>query len=71
MSEKDELLLNIEKIHTTKMGAERIRRNLALTAADIADEVLYCKQKIQDEKCTVRRRGKNYYCTANMPVSAK
>lgn len=65
MSEKNDLLLNIEKIHTTKMGADRIRRNLAPDTADIADVVLYCKQKILDEKCNIRRCGKNYYCTAD------
>lgn len=62
-SEKSVLLLNSDKIHTTKMGVDRIRRNLALNTEEVADVVLYCKQKMQDEMCVVHRRGKNYYCT--------
>ena len=41
------LLLNIDKIHTTKMGMERIRRNLKLDNNDVVD---YCKRKISDKK---------------------
>lgn len=41
------LLLNIDKIHTTKMGMERIRRNLKLDNNDVVD---YCKHKISDKK---------------------
>lgn len=62
-SEKRKLLLNSDKIHTTEMGAARIRRNLALHTEDASDVVLYCTEKIHDEFCAVRRRGKNYYCT--------
>ncbi|GHV92427.1 hypothetical protein AGMMS50268_29300 [Spirochaetia bacterium] len=53
-----ELLENIDKIHTTPMGAERIRKNLSLTISDV---VLWCKQKIQDPKAEITRHGKNWY----------
>lgn len=29
------LLVNLEKLHTTKMGAERIKRNLNLETSDV------------------------------------
>ncbi len=54
-----ELLLNIDKIHTTSMGLSRIKKNLKLDDIDI---VLYCKNKKLDKKCNIYRNGKNYYC---------
>lgn len=54
-----ELLTNIEKIHTTEMGAERIKKNLKLETQDV---VLFCKSKILDENCKISRKGKNWYC---------
>jgi hypothetical protein len=53
-----ELLENIDKIHTTPMGAERLRKNLSLTISDV---VLWCKQKIQKPKAGITRHGKNWY----------
>ncbi|MDR3049267.1 MAG: DUF3781 domain-containing protein [Elusimicrobiota bacterium] len=53
-----ELLENIDKLHTTPMGAERIRKNLNLTISDI---VLWCKQEIQEPKAEIARHGKNWY----------
>ncbi len=56
---KEILLSNIDKIHTTKLGIERIKRNLKL---DIDDVVLYCKNKILDKNCEIIKQGKNWYC---------
>ncbi len=56
---KEELLKNIKKIHTTKLGIERIKRNLSLETDDI---ILYCQKKIQKENCRIYRLGKNWYC---------
>ena len=42
---KNELLENIEKLHTTPMGVDRIRRNLSL-GDDVKDVVAFCRQKI-------------------------
>lgn len=56
---KEILLSNINKIHTTKMGVERIKKNLNL---DIDDVVEYCKNKVLDNNCYIYKRGKNFYC---------
>ena len=55
----DDLLSNIDKLHTTIMGVDRIKNNLKLTNIDVVD---YCKKKILDQKCNITRNGKNYYC---------
>ena len=59
MQEKDILLQNMDKIHTTEMGTERISKNLGITQ----DAVEYCKEKILKKKSLVERKGKNYYVT--------
>ncbi len=51
------LLDNIEKIHTTKLGVNRIKRNLKLNTNNVVE---YCKEKIKNSKIT--KQGKNYYC---------
>lgn len=56
---KEELLSNIDKIHTTEMGKVRIKRNLELETEDIVE---YCKKKIAEEKCEISKQGKNWYC---------
>ena len=57
--DKEVLLLNIDKIHTTCMGYERIKKNLKL---QIEDVVKYCKDKILDKNCNIYKKGKNWYC---------
>jgi len=52
------LLPNSDKIHTTALGMERIKRNLCLEVDDI---VGWCKQKIADKNSSVVRTGKNLY----------
>jgi phosphate-selective porin len=59
MEDKKELLYNIEKIHTTEMGVDRIKKNLKLDVADVVD---YCKNKVLDKKCNIYKQGKNWYC---------
>ena len=56
---KEILLSNIGKIHTTKMGIDRIKRNLKL---DTNDVVNYCKNKVLDKDCNIYKQGKNWYC---------
>lgn len=51
------LHLNLEKLHTTPLGIERIKRNLALPDIDV---VAYCKEKITSSN-DIERRGKNWY----------
>ena len=53
------ILSKIDQIHTTKMGIERIKRNLQL---EIEDVVEYCQQKILDQDAYIYRQGKNWYC---------
>lgn len=54
----NELIQNIYKLHTTPMGAERIKRNLALTESD---PVTWCREKIMDKGDVTERKGKNWY----------
>ena len=55
------MITQIEKLHTTPMGADRIRKNLSLDES-VADVVEYCKQKILSTDCNIYRQGKNWYC---------
>lgn len=55
----DILLSNIDKVHTTEMGIDRIKKNLKL---DTDDVVGYCKKKVLDKKCNIYKQGKNWYC---------
>ncbi len=57
--EKESLLLNIEKLHTTKMGIDRIKKNLNLETNDV---VSYCLSKIKDNNSLIYKKGKNFYC---------
>jgi len=56
------LLKNLDKIHTTPMGAERIKRNLKLADTDV---VKYCKKIIASINCKITCNGKNWYCEAD------
>ena len=56
VNEKD-LLNNLDKIHTTESGAQRIKRNLALEVDDIVD---WCRQKFTNAEQIILR-GKNWY----------
>ena len=59
MEDKHTLLNNIELVHTTEMGVDRIKRNLKLETNDVVE---YCKQKILNKACNIYRQGKNWYC---------
>ena len=54
----NELLKNLDKLHTTELGVERIKRNLSL---DIDDVVDWCKAKINSVNAVITRSGKNWY----------
>lgn len=58
MVKDDELLVNLDKVHTTELGAVRIRRNLSL---DVDDVVHWCREKIKSPKANICRKGKNWY----------
>lgn len=56
---KEDLIKNIDKIHTTEMGILRIKKNLKL---DVNDVVEYCKNKVLDNNAVIYKNGKNCYC---------
>ncbi len=56
---KEVLLSNIDKVHTTEMGIHRIKKNLKLDTNDVVE---YCKNKVIDKNCNIYRQGKNWYC---------
>ena len=56
---KETLLANIDKIHTTEMGNERIKKNLKLNTNDAVE---YCKNKVLNNNCNIYKQGKNWYC---------
>ena len=56
----NDLIENIEKLHTTEMGIERIKKNLSLEACDV---VKWCRERILDKSAIIERAGKNWYVT--------
>lgn len=59
MEDKQILLDNINKVHTTEMGINRIIKNLKLNTNDVVE---YCKNKVLDKNCNIYKQGKNWYC---------
>jgi hypothetical protein len=55
--DKNDLLLNINKIHTTSLGIMRIKKNLELEMVDVIN---WCKNKIKNAD-NIIKRGKNWY----------
>ena len=59
MEDKQILLDNISKVHTTEMGIDRIKKNLKLNTNDVVE---FCKNKILDKNCNIYKQGNNWYC---------
>ena len=57
-----ELLNNIAKLHTTELGAVRIKRNLSLEYDDV---VAWCREKVLSSEAVIERKGKNWYITVD------
>jgi hypothetical protein len=53
----NEIIENINKIHTTELGIIRIKKNLKLETDDV---VKWCKNKIKNAD-NIIRKGKNWY----------
>lgn len=53
----DELLANLDRLHSTALGIQRIRKNLGLNVADVLS---WCRQQIESADEIVRS-GKNWY----------
>ena len=56
------LLNNLDKVHTTEMGVDRIKRNIEV---DVDDIVKYSVDKIKQENAVIERKGKNFYVTVD------
>ena len=54
---KNDLLQNIDKLHTTELGILRIKKNLGIETTDVID---WCKQKIKQADY-IQKKGKNWY----------
>ena len=66
-----ELTALLEKLHTTTMGEERIRRNMSPNAEDV---IAWCRARITAPDAVIERRGKNFYITSGgctLTVNAK
>lgn len=57
-----ELAAGIDRLHTTPMGEERIKRNLSL---DTDNPVQWCAERILSPGAQIERRGKNWYITVD------
>jgi len=60
MNTDNELLKNLDKLHTTELGVLRIKRNLSLDI-DTNDVIEWCKTKINSDNAIITRSGKNWY----------
>lgn len=54
----EEILKNIDKIHTTPLGEIRIKKNLKLNDIDI---IKFIKNLVTNEDTKISLKGKNYY----------
>lgn len=52
------LIDNIERVHTTEMGVDRIKRNLGLGDRDV---VAWCQERVLDKNAVIKKQGKNWY----------
>ena len=55
----EELLANLQMLHTTGLGAERIRKNLGLQT--VSGVVGWCREEIKKPDREIRKNGKNWY----------
>lgn len=62
MNTGNELLENLDKLHTTELGIERIKRNLSLETDDVVE---WCRGKIRSANADITRNGKNWYIRIN------
>lgn len=56
------LIENIDKLHTTELGVERIKRNCQL---ELDDVVQWSRGLILDKAAKIERVGKNLYVFTN------
>ena len=56
--ENNNLLDNLDKLHTTELGVGRIKKNLSLDTDEVVE---WCKEKIGSPNAVITRSGKNWY----------
>lgn len=56
----NELLENLDRLHTTELGVIRIKKNLSLNVENVIE---WCKEKISLSNAEIIRKGKNWYTT--------
>lgn len=57
-----DLIENIDRLHTTELGAERVRKNIGLDMdTSDADVVVWCREMIVSPEASIIRKGKNWY----------
>jgi hypothetical protein len=59
-----ELVKNIGKIHSTKLGIERVKRNLGLEVDDVEN---WCRRETK-KALEIGRSGKNWYVHTEVTV---
>ena len=57
---ENELLENLDRLHTTELGVIRIKKNLSLNVENVIE---WCKEKISLSNAKIIRKGKNWYIT--------
>jgi hypothetical protein len=60
----NDLLTNINKLHTTELGILRIKRNLLIETDDVVE---WCKHQIRSADY-IYRKGKNWYASIGNAV---
>ena len=60
----NELLASLDKLHTTELGVERIKRNLNLNTTEVVE---WCREKIQTAD-NIIRKGKNWYVSVDNAI---
>ena len=56
----NELLENLDRLHTTELGVIRIKKNLSFNVENVIE---WCKEKISLSNAKIIRKGKNWYIT--------
>ncbi|MCC0685897.1 DUF3781 domain-containing protein [Clostridioides sp. ZZV14-6345] len=62
MNVENELLKNLDRLHTTELGVVRIKKNLSLETNDVVD---WCKTKIESPNASINRKEKNWYISVD------
>ncbi len=62
MERQHELLMHLDRLHTTESGMERIRRNLSLKQENVVE---WCRNFICREDAIITKNGKNWYISCD------